>query len=349
MRARCGPLCGPGGWGPMAPRVARPCVVAWAVWAVMCYVVDDTRPRPRLAAMVRAQRARAERRGVKISRPRTQCGDWPTRGPAKARHRAGPRGATNAATGRPASGRSRLAQRATAVGGASAALTAREWPLRQARAQQGPRGAQRAPGGRSLDRGRAVGPARAPPMRRGRTAATWRPGPVAGAAPSRAGWDGGGPAGPGGGARGPLCRATGGTPHPRAMRGHPLAVLTRNERRRGGPSALGAGATASGVPERAIRRPQAPNRAGAGPTPGWGPRTPPAKRWAAWWPNANPMVRAVLTRMVRRRGPSPQKKLRPRPHRGRNYPISGPNSSEPGVRPPTIGSWQAQRYVAPVL
>lgn len=72
-------------------------------------------------------------------------------------------------------------------------------------------------------------------MRRGRTAATWRPGPAAGAAPSRAGWDGGGPAGPGGGARGPLRRATGGTPHPRAMRGHPLAVPTRNGRRRGGP------------------------------------------------------------------------------------------------------------------
>lgn len=35
-----------------------------------------------IAAMVRAQRARAERRGVKISRPRTQCGDWPPRGPA---------------------------------------------------------------------------------------------------------------------------------------------------------------------------------------------------------------------------------------------------------------------------
>lgn len=45
----------------------------------------------------------------------------------------------------------------------------------------------------------------------------------------------------------------------------------------------------------------------------------------------------------------PQKKLRPRPHRGRNYPISGPNSSEPGVRPLTIGSWQAQRFVASVL
>lgn len=116
-----------------------------------------------------------------------------------------------------------------------APLMAREWPLRQARAQQGPRCARRATGGRSLDRGRAAGPARAPPMRRGRTAATWRPGPVAGAAPSRAGWDGGGPAGPGGGARGPLRRATGGTPHPRAMRGHLLAVPTRNGRRRGGP------------------------------------------------------------------------------------------------------------------
>lgn len=116
-----------------------------------------------------------------------------------------------------------------------APLMAREWPLRQARAQQGPRGSQRDPGGRSLDRGRAAGPARAPPMRSGRTAATWPAGRGAGAAPSRAGWDGGGPAGPGGGARGPLCRATGGTPHPRAMRGHPLAVPTRNGRRRGGP------------------------------------------------------------------------------------------------------------------
>ena len=83
------------------------------------------------------------------------------------------------------------------------------------------------------------------------------------------------------------------------------ADAQRAEARRA--AALGAGATASGVPERAIRRPQAPNRAGAGPTPGWGPRTPPAKRWAAWWPNADPMVRAVLTRMVRRRGP--QKKI----------------------------------------
>lgn len=108
-------------------------------------------------------------------------------------------------------------------------------------------------------------------------------------------------------------------------------------------AALGAGATASGVPERAIRRPQAPNRAGAGPAPGWGPRTPPAKRWAAWWPNADPMVWAVLTRIRAEAWPARKKKLRPRPHRGRNYPISGPNSSEPGVRPLTIGSWQAQR------
>lgn len=106
----------------------------------------------------------------------------------------------------------------------------------------GRRAPSKAPGAPGGPPGAAVwiedgpaGPARAPPMRRGRTAATWRPGPVAGAAPSRAGWDGGGPAGPGGGARGPLRRATGGTPHPRAMRGHPLAVPTRNGRRRGGP------------------------------------------------------------------------------------------------------------------
>lgn len=131
--------------------------------------------------------------------------------------------------------RSRLAARGHRRRRRAAALTGRAREQRQARAQQGPRGSQRDPGGRSLDRGRAAGPARAPPMRRGRTAATWRPGPVAGAAPSRAGWDGGGPAGPGGGARGPLRRATGGTPHPRAMRGHPLAVPTRNGRRRGGP------------------------------------------------------------------------------------------------------------------
>lgn len=39
-----------------------------------------------------------------------------------------------------------------------APLMAREWPLRQARAQQGPRGSQRDPGGRSLDRGRARRP-----------------------------------------------------------------------------------------------------------------------------------------------------------------------------------------------
>lgn len=150
MRARCGPLCGPGGWGPMAPRVARPCMVSWAVWAVMCYVVDDTRPRPRLAAMVRAQRARAERRGVKISRPRTQCGDWPTRGPAKARHRAGPRGATDAATGRPASGRSRLARnaghrrrrRVSGLDGPGVAVTAGARPARPPGLPAGPRGPQ---------------------------------------------------------------------------------------------------------------------------------------------------------------------------------------------------------------
>lgn len=211
-----------------------------------------------------------------------------------------------------------------------APLTARKWPLRQARAQQGPRGSQRDPWGRSLDRGRAAGPARAPPMRRGRTAATWRPGPVAGAAPSRAGWDGGGPAGPGGGARGPLRRATGGTPHPRAMRGHPLAVPTRNGRRRGGPPLW--------VPVLLHRGSQSGYPQTAGPQPCWS--------WSHARLGAEDATGQALGRVVAQRGPhgagradahgaeawpACKKKLRPRPHRGRNHPISGPDPRTPGL------------------
>lgn len=317
----------------MAPRVARPCVVSWAVWAVMCYVVDDTRPRPRLAAMARAQWARAERRGVKISRPRTQCGDWPTRGPAKARHRAGPRGATDAATGRPASGRSRLARNAGhRRRRREAAWTAREWPLRQARAQQGPRGSQRDPWGRSLDRGRArrPGPRATDAEGTDRRNVAARPRSRRGAQPRRVGR--GRARRPGGWGPWPALSGHGWDPPPK---GHAWPPTSRADAQRAAArraAALGAGATASGDPERAIRRPQAPNRAGAGPAPGWGPRTPRAKRWAAWWPNADPMVRAVLTRNGRRRGPPPQKKIASPTAQGTQSSNIRPRSSDPGSR-----------------
>ena len=212
-----------------------------------------------------------------------------------------------------------------------APLMAREWPLRQARAQQGPRCARRATGGRSLDRGRArrPGPRATDAEGTDRRNGAARPRSRRGAQPRRVGR--GRARRPGGWGPWPALTGHGWDPPPKGHAWPPTsrADAQRAEARRA--AALGAGATASGVPERAICRPQAPNRAGAGPAPGWGPRTPRAKRWAAWWPSAD------------------QKKLRPRPHRGRNYPISGPNSSEPGVRPPTIGSWQAQRLVAPVL
>ena len=240
MRARCGPLCGPGGWGPMAPRVARPEGPGEAL---------SNKPRanarPGLQAgeaRLQATRAALKMRGPQADGPagpspparrgaKRRAGGELRRGAhcaPRAEGRAWPRPVTGprpprAPTPRPASAHSPVKAGPTGHRRRrrAAALTGRAREQRQARAQQGPRGSQRDPGGRSLDRGRAAGPARAPPMRRGRTAATWRPGPAAGAAPSRAGWDGGGPAGPGGGARGPLRRATGGTPHPRAMRGHP--------------------------------------------------------------------------------------------------------------------------------
>lgn len=110
------------------------------------------------------------------------------------------------------------------------------------------------------------------------------------------------------------------------------ADAQRAEARRA--TALGAGATASGVPERIStdRRPPTVLELVPRPVGGRGRHRP----------SVGPRGGPTRTRICK-------KKLRPRPHRGRNYPISGPNSSEPGVRPLTIGSWQAQRFVAPVL
>lgn len=207
---------------------------------------------------------------------------------------------------------------------------AREWPLRQARAQQGPRGSQRDPWGRSLDRGRArrPGPRATDAEGTDRRNVAARPRSRRGAQPRRVGR--GRARRPGGWGPWPAPSGHGWDPPPKGHAWPPTsrADAQRAEARRA--AALGAGATASGDPERAIRRPQAPNRAGAGPAPGWGPRTPPAKRWAAWWPNADPMVWAVLTRIRAEAWPARKKKLRPRPHRGRNHPISGPDPRTPG-------------------
>lgn len=173
---------------------------------------------------------------------------------------------------------------------------AREWPLRQARAQQGPRGSQRDPWGRRLDRGRArrPGPRATDAEGPDRRNVAARPRSRRGAQPRRVGR--GRARRPGGWGPWPALSGHGWDPPPKGHAWPPTsrADAQRAEARRA--AALGAGATASGDPERAIRRPQAPNRAGAGPAPGWGPRTPPAKRWAAWWPNADPMVRAVPMR-----------------------------------------------------
>lgn len=188
-------------------------------------------------------------------------------------------------------------------------MMAREWPLRQARAQQGPRGSQRDPWGRSLDRGRArrPGPRATDAEGTDRRNVAARPRSRRGAQPRRVGR--GRARRPGGWGPWPAPSGHGWDPPPRhlARLRTSRADAQRAAARRA--AALGAGATASGVPERAIRRPQAPNRAGAGPAPGWGPRTPPAKRWAAWWPNADPMVWAVLTRIRAEAWPASAKKI----------------------------------------
>lgn len=189
-----------------------------------------------------------------------------------------------------------------------APLMAREWPLRQARAQQGPRCARRATGGRSLDRGRArrPGPRATDAEGTDRRNVAARPRSRRGAQPRRVGR--GRARRPGGWGPWPAPSGHGWDPPPRhlARLCTSRADAQRAEARRA--AALGAGATASGVPERAHRRPQAPNRAGAGPAPGWGPRTPRAKRWAAWWSSADPMVRAVPTRIRAEAWPASAKK-----------------------------------------
>lgn len=145
---------------------------------------------------------------------------------------------------------------------------------------------------------------------------------------------------PGGWGPWPALSGHGWDPPPRHLARLPTsrADAQRAEARRA--TALGAGATASGVPERAIRRPQAPNRAGAGPAPGWGPRTPRAKRWAAWWSSADPMVRAVLTRNRAEAWPASAKKNCAPDRTGDaiiQYQGSTPQSLGSGLRPSDHG------------
>lgn len=226
-------------------------------------------------------------------------------------------------------------------------MMAREWPLRQARAQQGPRGSQRDPGGRSLDRGRArrPGPRATDAEGTDRRNVAARPRSRRGAQPRRVGR--GRARRPGGWGPWPALSGHGWDPPPKCHAWPPTsrADAQRAEARRA--AALGAGATASGVPERIStdRRPPTvlelvPRPVGGRGrhAPSAGPRGGPARILWCW-----PCRRATGGGVARLR--IAKKKLRPRPHRGRNYPISGPNSSEPGVRPPTIGSWQAQRLL----
>lgn len=224
-----------------------------------------------------------------------------------------------------------------------APLMAREWPLRQARAQQGPRGSQRDPGGRSLDRGRArrPGPRATDAEGTDRRNVAARPRSRRGAQPRRVGR--GRARRPGGWGPWPALSGHGWDPPPKGHAWPPTsrADAQRAEARRA--AALGAGATASGDPERAIRRPQAPNRAGAGPAPGWGPRTPPAKRWAAWWPNADPMVWAVLTRNRAEAWPATAKKNCVPDRTGDAIIQYQAQILGPRVSALTIGSWQEQR------